>query len=408
MSIDRLRGMPIGKILSSRQHPPRRRLEESDVEDSSNNTDTESFIEIPPPSRSSGMSRRLTNSRNLILKWIICLSGIFVLLHFVPRHIDREYKYQPEVAILLWNDENVNGLDSNQCHCVITSNRNYTKLPIDAVVVNADRPYSMDGLDKVAHTPDYLVVYANLHPPHLDQNPINIHGESIFNYSMSYRWDSDLVWAEYYFSRLGRPSERVVNFTAPVISFMNRLPSKVSSRLRLNLRFKQYLAMYMQCKDMNASTKQGRYLMQMREHLELSYIDSCHTTNNCAPYKFMLIFESRRCPDYVHPHFYTALANFVVPVLIGGGNLSQLVPPGSYISDEDFHSPFELAQHLQMISSQPLLYEQFFWWHSKYAISYNKQPYCALCKQLRSSRRQRISVEFVQWWTVYQCPGSED
>lgn len=279
MPVDRIRGMPIDKIRSSRQHPQRRRLEESDVENNSHNGDTEGFIGIPPPTRSSGISRRLTNSRNLIMKWIICLSGIFVLLHFVPRHLNSDFKSVPRVAILLWNDENFNGQDSSQCYCVITSNRNYTKLPIDAVVVNVDRPYSMDGLDKVAHTPDYLVVYANLHPLNLDQNPINIHGESIFNYSMSYRWDSDLVWAEYYFSRIGNPAERVLNFTAPVISFMDRLPTKVSSRLRLNLSLKQFMVMYMQCKDMNASSKQGRYLMQMREHLELSYIDSCHVSN---------------------------------------------------------------------------------------------------------------------------------
>lgn len=284
MPIDRIRGMPLDKILSSRQQPQKGEVDDPDSEYSSPNDDPEeTFMEsakvIPPPSRSSGLSRRLSNSRNMIMKWIVCVSGIFILLHFVPRHINREFGSKPSKAILLWNDASLAGQDSYQCNCVITRNRNYTKLPIDAVVINADQPYSGKGLDKIAHTPNHLVVYASLNPLHLAKNPLRVNGESIFNYSMTYRLDSDLVWTQYYFSKIIEPDERVSSFAAPVIGFPSHLPSKVATNVRFYLRHKLYLAMYIQFKEDNATTMQSRYLMKMREHMELSSVESCHNTN---------------------------------------------------------------------------------------------------------------------------------
>lgn len=123
----------------------------------------------------------------------------------------------------------------------------------------------------------------------------------------------------------------------------------------------------------------------------------------------MLVFEPSGCPDYVHPQLLMALDNYVVPVLIGPGNLSGLVPPDSYISSSDFTSPKLLAKHLQDLSEQPEKYEQFFRWHSKYALRKNKHEYCDLCRALRRPLDPVLqSEQFKSWWTQYQCPNQSD
>lgn len=123
----------------------------------------------------------------------------------------------------------------------------------------------------------------------------------------------------------------------------------------------------------------------------------------------MLVFEPSGCPDYVHPQLLMALDNYVVPVLIGPGNISGLVPPDSYISSSDFTSPKLLAKHLQDLSEQPEKYEQFFRWHSKYALRKNKHEYCDLCRALRRPLDPVLQPEqFKSWWTQYQCPNQSD
>lgn len=119
----------------------------------------------------------------------------------------------------------------------------------------------------------------------------------------------------------------------------------------------------------------------------------------------MFIFEPSACPEFVHPQFYTALENYVVPVYIGSADLSGLLPPGSYISSSQFDSPKLLAKHLQELSEKPMLYAQFFNWRSKYALVKNTHQLCALCRTLLKPRIQVLQPEqFKRWWTQYQCP----
>lgn len=132
-------------------------------------------------------------------------------------------------------------------------------------------------------------------------------------------------------------------------------------------------------------------------------------SQGCCWYKFMLVFEPSGCPDYVHPQLLMALYNYVVPVLIGPGNLSGLVPPDSYISSSEFSSPKLLAEHLLDLSEHPEKYEQFFRWHSKYALRKTKYQYCDLCRTLHKPFEPLLRPEeFKSWWTQYQCPNQSE
>ncbi|KAL7732754.1 hypothetical protein ACLKA6_005897 [Drosophila palustris] len=364
----------------------------------------------PRPNRSASSrstSRNLLSSRSVIaLKWIFCLCVIVILIYLMPR--DRRtlgVKQRNESVILLWNEETpIRGWNHYECACVVTANQDYDTFPIDAVIVNADRPYSLLGLEKIRHTPNFLLVFAAKNPLTLAQNPLMELSEFYFNFSMSYRLDSDLLWSEYYFSTLQTVHRAVKEFEQPDRNFMKNVTDHLASVLRFRLQLKNLLAVYMSYEVNDYTDSQGVYLEELRKHMDLNVIQTCHELDECLPYKFMLVFEASACPDFVHSQVYMALANFVVPVVISSGDISQLVPPGSYVSSDDFSVPERLAQYLIKVGSQPHLYEQFFWWHSKYQLHQIRQPYCSLCAELKKPRRERKPEEFQKWWTQYKCP----
>ncbi|XP_034109477.1 alpha-(1,3)-fucosyltransferase C [Drosophila albomicans] len=346
----------------------------------------------------------------IIIRCILILCIISLILHLMPHHrLSTAISHKSNgLAILIWNEsEDAPDWTPLQCGCLVTANRNYYKGNIDAVVVNVDRPYSLRQLKDIKHTPNYLMVLASTSPLSLAQNPLYDHANSPFNFTMSYRLDSDLVWSSHYFSKLGELNTRVQQFDVPNENFMETWTVQQQYDFRIKLKRKHLLAGYMMYAVNDYSLPESLYLQELRNHIELDAFMGCNQYQDCSHYKFMLIFDPSVCPDFVHPQFYMALANFVVPVLIGGSNLTQLAPPGSYISSQQFNSPKDLAQHLKQVAEEPMLYEQFFWWHSKYRLQQIKQPYCELCHRLQQQPRPHRNPDaFLQWWTQYQCSNS--
>ncbi|KAH8302647.1 hypothetical protein KR044_009260, partial [Drosophila immigrans] len=308
------------------------------------------------------------------------------------------------LAILIWNEwEDSPSWDQYQCGCMVTGNRHYNKRNIDAVVVFADRRYSLHHLKEINLTPNYLMVLASTAPLSLAQNALYHHATAPFNFTMSYRLDSDLVWTSHYFSTYSQTDERVQQFDSPNENFIDELTVQQQYNFRLKLKKKNLLAAYMMYEVNDYSLPESLYLQELRKHIELDAFMGCTKYHDCSHYKFLLIFDPSVCPDYVHPQFYTALEMFVVPVLIGGSNLTQLAPPGCSISSHQFSSPKELAQHLRELAEDPVQYEQYFWWHFKYQLQKNRQPYCELCQRLKQPRHRRSPDSFLDWWTQYQC-----
>ncbi|XP_030565398.1 alpha-(1,3)-fucosyltransferase C-like [Drosophila novamexicana] len=370
------------------------------------------------PKGSDGPSRSATLPRNKrltkinlylnILKSVVCLSVVLLLMYCVGNDSPRmgEQVGRPVGrAILLWNAEMELGTwNYLPCGCVLTTNRDYSAGTIDAIVFNADRPFTFEGLDRIKHTPNFLAVFAAKNPMNLVHNPLLEHGESVFNLTMTYRRDSDVVWWDYF---LTAPREQPGS-TVLEISFRKQRSELEATDLHLKLRSKSPLVFYMMYEVNDYTLPESLYLQELRKHIELDAFIECHGAQDCGIYKFMLIFDPSACPDYVHPQLYIALSHFVVPVMIGGGNLSSLLPAGSYISSADFSSPKKLAAYLEQLSNEPRQYEQFFKWHANYWLHKNRQPYCALCHRLRQPRHPRQPKDFLNWWTGYQCTNRTD
>ena len=58
----------------------------------------------------------------------------------------------------------------------------------------------------------------------------------------------------------------------------------------------------------------------------------------------------------------------IVPVVLGGANYKQLLPPKSYIDIRDFSSVKALADYLHMVSENDELYREYFAWKRHYIV----------------------------------------
>ncbi|KAH8370876.1 hypothetical protein KR093_005281, partial [Drosophila rubida] len=335
----------------------------------------------------------------------LVISTICLILHLMPRQsLPTTFDKSHESAILIWNEwDDIPGWDHFECGCMVTTNRNYKRGNIDAVVIFVDLPYNLRPLKEINHTPNYLVVLTTVTPLSLAQNALYDHATAPFNFTMTYRLDSDIVWTYYYFSKLNEVDQRVQHFESPAENFMDLWTENQQYDLRKKLANKKLLAVYMMYEVNDYSLPESLYLQDLRHYITLDAFMGCTEYHDCSNYKFMLIFDPSYCPDYLHPQFYTALDKFVVPVLIGGSNLTHLAPPDSYISSSQFSKAKDLAMYLIDLGQDPARYEKFFWWRSKYQLQKAIEPYCKLCQELKKPRQHRNPDSFLHWWTQYQC-----
>ncbi|XP_020801708.1 alpha-(1,3)-fucosyltransferase C-like [Drosophila serrata] len=312
-------------------------------------------------------------------------------------------------VIMLWNEDQPKKSKVSahmECGCVVTNRRKNYEMAVDAFVFNAHRPYSLKYLPQINRTRDFLSVFAARNPLSLAKDPPlpPVSERSLFNLTMTYRLDSQLVWSEYYFTLLNQ-AKRLNTFRAPSEHYADEMPIYEMQLLENQTRTKDRLAMYLLYEVNEASLPESLYLEELRKHVNLDAYESCLGFQHCNHYRFMLIFDSTACPDYVPTHMYTAMHKFMVPVLIGGGNLNNLVPAQSYISGRDFPNPKDLVAHLKYLAKTPKEYKQYFWWHSLYKLRRNSVPYCQLCSLLQQPpEERRIETSFAKWWSRYQCP----
>lgn len=211
----------------------------------------------------------------LVLKWIFALLVICSMLFLIPRNQGESDQLPQELTILLWNDEKPASMwNLCQWRCKIIANPNVSR-SIDAVIVNADRPYTLKGIDQIEHSPNYLLVYSASKPLSQVQHPLQKDDNVSFNYTMTYRRDSDLVLRQYYFSKLDSMHEPVEDFMSPE-EFMLKEPTEM---LKRRLAVKKNLTMYIEQENYDYTLFQRTFLSQLRKYIDVETISSLHEQN---------------------------------------------------------------------------------------------------------------------------------
>ncbi|CAL7946373.1 unnamed protein product [Xylocopa violacea] len=304
--------------------------------------------------------------------------------------------------------------------CVAMHERSYAdQVEFDAVLFHGNE---LDVADLPAtRSPRQWYVFVNLESP--VNRPLTDHFyEDFFNLTMTYRLDSDVVWAYNIVrdARTGRivAPTRDTNWTA----FYNRSDDRAyengdSALSKLIRGKKRPVAWFVS----NCKAKSGRqnYVDELSRHISVDIYGrcgsrTCPVSEDCFArvaepnYYFYLSFENSLCDDYVTEKLYNALRYNVVPIVYGGANYSLFAPPRSYINALDFDSPHQLADYLKRLINDPREYGRYFVWKRHFKIdSGTRQATCDLCKYLHEHKEPRAYSSLSDWYSRERCPSQE-
>ena len=147
--------------------------------------------------------------------------------------------------------------------------------------------------------------------------------------------------------------------------------------------------------------------------------NQCSKSSNCEdvfkPYKFTLAFENGVCTDYITEKFWTALRRNSVPVVLAKDYYSDdVVPPGSFISVQDFPSVKALAEYLLYLDKNDTAYNEYFSWKSKFAGQQKlrfRYAACDICEALHNeclAPKVYHNIFKTFWNEDIDCKGREE
>ncbi|CAH2034414.1 unnamed protein product, partial [Iphiclides podalirius] len=242
--------------------------------------------------------------------------------------------------------------------------------------------------------------------------------DGYFNWTWTYRLDSDLVW-RYFLIRDARG--RVVGPRRGMhwINVQNMSP--VDSRYIMKLRSKTKIAAWF-ASNCKTQSKREEFVSEVQGYLS-EYKLQVDVYGNCGEhvcpksamgsclqmlseeYYFYFAFESAMSEDYVTEIVLHALNHDTVPVVFGGANYTRFLPDGSYLNALHY-GPERLARRMYEIMQNPSVYQMFFRWRSHYSYhdhteSQETDNYCALCAAVNEDSFNAFSLykNFIDWWT---------
>ncbi|KAG2469957.1 FUT7 fucosyltransferase, partial [Polypterus senegalus] len=122
-----------------------------------------------------------------------------------------------------------------------------------------------------------------------------------------------------------------------------------------------------------------------------------------SKYPFYLAFENAIHQDYITEKLWrNSFMAGSVPVVLGPprSNYEEFVPPGSFIHVEDFSSTKELAEYLKKVAKNETLYKQYFEWKKHFKvqlISDWRMRFCQICKNYHTLPLKKVYHNFDEW-----------
>jgi hypothetical protein len=249
-----------------------------------------------------------------------------------------------------------------------------------------------------------------------------------FNWTMTYRRDSDIFLRDFYGSLIAKKSiknntresrykyNNAKNRKLPIIERKEKIINSLPQKEKIN--FQLELATFIRKKSKMVTWFVGHcqtpilreeYVRQLSLYVSVDIFGNCtkKCPYNCdemlrAEYKFYLAFENSWCPDYVTEKFIRPYVYDAVPIVLGGADYSQFAPINSYINAMDFESPKELADYLILLDKSNTLYAQYFNWKMDYYVSaLDMFGWCDLCRMANDEKKpKKIYRDIKNWWMM--------
>ncbi|CAM1327980.1 FUT7 (predicted) [Pycnogonum litorale] len=219
----------------------------------------------------------------------------------------------------------------------------------------------------------------------------------LLNWTMSYRRDSD-IFTPYYRLKPESVSKRrkfpkVMNKTKMAAWFVSNHYNTFSSRDAIVRQLQQHgvsVDIFGDDENLKCPNDQENDCMAMLER----------------DYKFYLSFENSICKDYITEKFFKVLPYDVVPVVLGGGDYSNVVPSSSYIDVTSFPSTENLAQYLKLLDRREDLYVKYLEWKRYFTIEIEDMlfyMFCDICDKINKDNRLKTYENIKDWWVRDEC-----
>jgi alpha-1,3-fucosyltransferase len=240
----------------------------------------------------------------------------------------------------------------------------------------------------------------------------------IFNWTMTYRFDSDIPFIYGRVIPVGRNSP----LDPEQVNFYRERARSVIMKSKKHNKTKSLAWMVSHC---DTQSQRETYAKALAKHIDVDIYGKCgnmscasHSLHTSAPhcytmlestYKFYLSFENSLCPDYVTEKFFKIMGHDIVPIVYGGADYSRHAPPHSYIDARHF-KPKELAAYLKQLDADDALYNEYFWWKDHYRVEYSvddrsRHAFCDLCQMLHESDDDQVQTypQMESFWGNQTC-----
>ncbi|KAK7087613.1 alpha-(1,3)-fucosyltransferase fut-1-like isoform X2 [Littorina saxatilis] len=305
----------------------------------------------------------------------------------MPCRMTTNAKYQEKSAALLWNAQSIR------------------------MVKPPERPH-----------PDQVFIFHNQERPTPSQmarsNYRTSAWRSVFNWTMSFRFDSDILDMYGYLSK--RPAPVVKNYTT-ILARKTQMAAWMVSHCKTTSRRDEYVKILQKYLPVHIYGQCGPHKCARSED------DKCFKTIE-SNYKFLLAFENALCKEYITEKFFRYMEADLVLVVRGGAGYEKHAPRGTYINTADFKTIQDLSAYLQHLDKNPEeylkilrakdqyvpMYEEYPHRDSKGRISfmhyhYEAVAYCELCRRLWNIDRYRKSYpDMTEWFDKGGCAAPKD
>ncbi|KZS06744.1 Alpha-(1,3)-fucosyltransferase 7 [Daphnia magna] len=273
------------------------------------------------------------------------------------------------------------------------------------VVIFSVQNMNLSDLPDIRFAHQRFVFYEMESPANTDPQPL-LHERirfGFFNWTMTYRLDSDIVNRDSYGVIVPR------KLTLPsMFPIARRSDPTATERKSIGGNKKKLLAWFVS----NCVTPSQRemYVEELSRYVPIDIYGKCGNLtctdrSDCremlrTDYKFYVGFENSLCTDYVTEKLTAGFLYDTVPIVMGGVDYTQFAPPHSFIDVKDFDSPKELAKYLLLLNETDSLYDRYFDWKPNFDVHLDtKQGWCHLCKLANDERLPLTTYEdILQWW----------
>lgn len=238
---------------------------------------------------------------------------------------------------------------------------------------------------------------------------------SYFNWTMTYRRDSDFPRPYGWIAKKGHPWHYPPSCRSPQDW---TYPLKISPDGPPGPHPPKNFSAWM-VSNCHTNSEREAYIADLQKYIPIDIYGGCGS-KSCPrneqngdkaclellsrSYKFYFSFENSICADYVTEKFWNAMGMDLIPVVLGGADYSVHAPPKSYINAQDFKTPQALADYLKFLDANHTAYTEYFEWKKHFDLLnkpslYSSRAMCQLCEHLHSSdREEKQYSDMTSWW----------